>query len=107
MKWRISVLLIITGLLAVLSFSEIKEFGNDLKYPAESAVNITSYSQERDKTSVITELEKFAKEQDLVLFKPIYTNNHQSTFVLVMHLDGCPIQMEIIHKINNYYLIQN
>lgn len=81
MKWRISVLLIITGLLAVLSFSEIKEFGNDLKYPAESAVNITSYSQERDKTSVITELEKFAKEQDLVLFKPIYTNNHQSTFV--------------------------
>ena len=102
MKWRISVLLIITGLLAVLSFSEIKEFGNDLKYPAESAVNITSYSQERDRQLLLIVL-AVSLDTPIIIFDEVMNGldpiNRRKTIQLMKKLKKTKLVLVSSHQL--------
>lgn len=54
MKWRVSLISVFMVLLAVLSFGAVKEFGNDIKYPAQAAFSLINSGGAVDKAEVFS-----------------------------------------------------
>ncbi|MDR0920994.1 MAG: ABC transporter permease [Lactobacillales bacterium] len=77
MKWRITVLSFVLLLFSLLALGEIKEFGNDINYPAQAGVNLTRYEGNLPKEQIYAQLDELSKENNLVLFKPILQEKGQ------------------------------
>ncbi|MGU8018956.1 ABC transporter permease [Streptococcus suis] len=82
MKWRASLISVFMVLLSVLSFGAVKEFGNDIKYPAQAAFSLINSGGAVDKTAVFSSIESLAQEYDIQVYRPfIDKNGEQATFV--------------------------
>lgn len=82
MKWRVSLISVFMVLLAVLSFGAVKEFGNDIKYPAQAAFSLINSGGAVDKAEVFSTIESLAQEYDVQVYRPfIDENGEQATFV--------------------------
>ncbi|MGT2800903.1 ABC transporter permease [Streptococcus marmotae] len=82
MKWRVSVIFLFTCLLSFLSIGAVKEFGNDIKYPAQAAFSLRNSTNDLDKQQVFAKIEDLAKNEKIKIYRPFLdTSGQEKTFL--------------------------
>lgn len=90
MKWRITVLSLFVLLVSFLSLGAVKEFGNDIPYPAQAAFSLTD-SSDVDKEQIFDRIEEQAKKHGLTIYRPFLdTTGKTATFVFGEFKDKNP-----------------
>lgn len=77
MKWKFSVYIFIVLILSFLAVGEIKEIGQDIKYPARAGINLTNFEGTVSKEKIFEQIEKIARNENMTIFKPIWQENGQ------------------------------
>lgn len=81
MKWRLTVLSLFVLLISFLSLGAVKEFGNDIPYPAQAAFSLTG-SSEVDKNQIFDKIQEIADKKQLTIYRPFLDKSgQQATFV--------------------------
>lgn len=81
MKWRLTVLSLFVLLISFLSLGAVKEFGNDIPYPAQSAFSLTNSSQIAS-NQVFDKVQAIADKHHLTIYRPFLDDSGKSsTFV--------------------------
>lgn len=81
MKWRLTVLSLFVLLISFLSLGAVKEFGNDIPYPAQAAFSLMG-SSEVDKNQIFDKIQEIADKKQLIIYRPFLDKSgQQATFV--------------------------
>ena len=82
MKWRLTVISIFVLLLSFLSLGAVKEYGNDIKYPVQSAFSITGFTGTPDKNQIFDKIEELAQKEHMQIYRPFLdSNSKEQTYV--------------------------
>lgn len=76
MKWRLTVLSLFVLLISFLSLGAVKEFGNDIPYPAQAAFSLTG-SSEVDKNQIFDKIQEIADKKQLTIYRPFLDKSGQ------------------------------
>lgn len=72
---------VIVVLFAGLGLGEVKEFGSDLKVPAEAAMNVSQTAKQGTKTALYRQLGRLANRHHVALYKPVIDDQGNLTYL--------------------------
>ncbi|MDR0299932.1 MAG: hypothetical protein LBI13_07660 [Streptococcaceae bacterium] len=75
MRWKLLVFTAFIVIFSFLSAGEIKETGQDIKYPAQSAMMVSQYHGNKSKSEAFSDLQKVALSENIIIYKTIWTQN--------------------------------
>ncbi|KRN32416.1 hypothetical protein [Weissella halotolerans] len=80
MKVKGLLITVMVILFSGLGLSEVKEFGSDVKVPAEAAMNVSQVTKHQSKVALYQQLGRLAKQHHLAIYKPVIDTKGKLTY---------------------------